>query len=248
VVLAHVIGFDTTTCRQASAFHDVAQREASLGAAYGNVANPWPLTGAGRLSRRHRRSRRGGGGRRAGGHRKAGSREVEAHPGADEAGADVCPREVGHALGDQGNQVTGGLAGIEQLVEGGVHLAVDEEAAPQLLQAVVAQVVLAQKRQQLKGGIQVLGDPNGPKQLLLDRHRRMGVVHPPLRAVGQGHPLHPSHCGVADGLVGPLGVVDVLTKALGLDEQPRRAAKQQRVVTVPQKEQCGPTPHPRFSN
>jgi hypothetical protein len=56
------------------------------------------------------------------------------------------PGEAGHALGDKGDQVASRLAGVEQLVEGGVHLAVDEEAAPQLLDSVVAHVVLAQQR------------------------------------------------------------------------------------------------------
>jgi hypothetical protein len=34
-----------------------------------------------------------------------------------------------------GDQVADGLSGVEQLIQGGVHLAVDEEAGPQLLDA-----------------------------------------------------------------------------------------------------------------
>ncbi len=74
-----------------------------------------------------------------------------------------------HALGDQGDQVTSRLSRIEQLIKRGLHLAVDEEAAPELLDAVVAQVVLAQQRQQLERRRNILGDANGPEQLLLDR-------------------------------------------------------------------------------
>ncbi len=39
VVLAHVVGFDATTRLQAPTFDDVTQREMSLGAADGGVAN-----------------------------------------------------------------------------------------------------------------------------------------------------------------------------------------------------------------
>jgi hypothetical protein len=39
------------------------------------------------------------------------------------------------ALGGQGDHVAGWLSGVEQLIQGGVHLAVDEEAGPQLLDA-----------------------------------------------------------------------------------------------------------------
>ncbi len=94
-----------------------------LRAAHRGVAGPRSLRSAGWPGR-------GRSGRRGRGHEKAWRGEVEGCSGANQAGADVRPGEVGHAVGDQGDQVACGLSGVEQLIEGGVHLAVGEEAAP----------------------------------------------------------------------------------------------------------------------
>jgi hypothetical protein len=145
------------------------QRDAPLGPADGRPASPRLLPRTGWSRRSRRRSGWGGGGWRHGCCGKAWGREVEGRPSADQACANVAPREVGHALGDQGDQVTSRLSRIEQLIKRGLHLAVDEEAAPELLDAVVAQVVLAQQRQQLERRRNILSDANGPEQLLLDR-------------------------------------------------------------------------------
>src|ERR1019366_4704950 len=136
--------------------------------------------------------------------------------------------EIWVAMTDRRDDLLGRFASTEELSESSMDLAIYEEPLPHLLDAHISHVVLAQKLEHRVGTVQVLIDADRPKELLLNRHRCMSVVHAPLSSVREHDRLDTSGGGVRDELDGPLRVGEVGPEILGLEEQARRSQQQGR--------------------
>ena len=92
------------------------------------------------------------------------------------------------------------------------------------------EALLGEQRERGLGHRVGVADADAAEELALDGHLGVAVVDAPAIPVGEHHPLDPGHHRVVEHLRGPAIVVETGAQRLGLDEEARLVAQEQRVV------------------